>query len=131
MRRKLYLNYVLYALISCCFVVGYAYIRGESFQWLGLVISFIFGILFMTFVIVRLPIFNQYYAQSAYPRNLIIPTKPMNRANQRAAPVMSSLLTGVVLGVTFYSFGVEQFKVECFVGAITSGVMSFYFEPKV
>ncbi|MGJ8758776.1 hypothetical protein ACSFV5_16525 [Acinetobacter sp. HC8-3S] len=44
---------------------------------------------------------------------------------------MSSLLTGVVLGVTFYSFGVEQFKVEGFVGAITSGVMSFYFEPKV
>lgn len=131
MRRKLYLDYVLYALISCCFVVGYTYIRGESFQWLYLVISFIFGILFMTFVIVRLPIFNQYYVQSAYPRNLIIPIKPMNRANQRAAPVMSSLLTGVVLGVTFYSFGVEQFKVECFVGAITSGVISFYFEPKV
>ncbi len=131
MRRKLYLDYVLYALISCCLVVGYTYIRGESFQWLYLVISFIFGILFMTFVIVRLPIFNQHYAQSAYPRNLIIPTKPTNRANQRAAPVMSSLLTGIVLGVTFYSFGFEQFKVECFVGAIASGVMSFYFEPKV
>lgn len=131
MRRKLYLDYVLYTLISCCFVVGYSYIRGESFQWLYLVISFIFGILFMTFVIVRLLIFNQYYAKSAYPRNLIIPTKPMNKANQRAAPVMSSLLTGIVLGVTFYSFGVEQFKVECFVGAIASGVMSFYFEPKV
>ena len=112
MRRKLYLDYVLYALISCCFVVGYAYILGESFQWLYLVISFIFGILFMTFVIVRLPIFNQYYAQSAYPHNLIIPTKPMNRANQRAAPVMSSLLTGIVLGVTFYSFGLNSLKLN-------------------
>ncbi|SPT48060.1 Uncharacterised protein [Acinetobacter haemolyticus] len=45
MNRKYYSTYVFYAVMSCCIVVGYAYLRGESFQWLGVGIALILGII--------------------------------------------------------------------------------------
>ncbi|EFF83940.1 hypothetical protein HMP0015_0565 [Acinetobacter haemolyticus ATCC 19194] len=127
MNRKYYSTYVFYAVMSCFIVVGYAYLRGESFQWLGVGIALILGIIFISFI-VRLPVFSQYYIPNKQRKNAIVRRHSIHYANRRAAPVMSGLVSAMLLIGVFYLLGFETFKIECFVGAIVSAIMSFYYE---
>ncbi|MDM1020603.1 hypothetical protein QSV37_09885 [Acinetobacter sp. VNK23] len=129
MYRKFYWDYILYALIGCSLLVGYAYIDREPFNWVAVIFAFIFGILLMTFIMIRLPLFNQYYIHRAQLKHKILKMKAHDHGTHRVAPVMASLISAMIFGIILYVLGFESFKVECFVAAIATGVMSFYYAP--
>lgn len=120
-----YLLTVFIAFLVCAFFVGVAYMKGESIDYISLVASFLFGIIFVPLVTIRLPVFKGYYLKDINSFEV----KYNDMANQRAAPVMCSLVTALVLALLLYFLGQKDFWLSCFCGAIASGVVSFYYEP--
>lgn len=116
-----YVLHLLGALLFCSFYVGVRYLSGDTINFYWLIPSFMFGLVFVPFVVIKLPIFSRYYSYS-YDR------KHHDYANRKAAPVMAALVTGIVLGVFFYFFGVENSRLSIFCGAISASIISLYYE---
>ena len=98
--------------------------NGESIDFLSLVGSFIFGVIFVPLVIIRLPMFKNHYIKDINS----FESKYNDIANQKAAHVLSGLVTALVLALFFLILGFENYWLSCFCGCAASGIISFYYE---
>ncbi len=99
--------------------------KGESIDFLSLVCSFIFGVIFVPLVIIRLPVFKSHYTKDINS----FESKYNDMPNQKAAPVLCGLVTALVLAIFFHILGFENYWLSCFCGCVASGIISFYYEP--
>ena len=116
-----YLLHSLGALLFCSFFIGVRYLSGDIINFYWLVFSFMFGLVFVPLVVIKLPIFSSYYSYS-YDR------KHHDYANRKAAPAMAALVTGIVLAIILYFIGIENIKLPIFCGAISASIISLYYE---
>lgn len=127
-RRRNYLLYFLADLLLCGVFSYLYYLKGVIFNLWILSLCFVFGVIFMPLVIRRLPIFRSFYI--IQKPNVVYQHAKTDYANQRVAPVMCSMVTGLVLALFFYIINyLDDFSVYCMIGAIASGAISFYYAP--
>jgi hypothetical protein len=86
------------------------------------VLSFSLGAVVTSLITVRLPVFRRYYNATA-PQEV---KKHRGLANEQAAPVMASLIAGVIIGVLLCALGADSVAGPAFVGAVCAGVVSQY-----
>ena len=131
MYHKFYLNYfVLNFIISLLFLVIAMYPQNLLFNYWIIGGAWIFGIIFMHVIIIRLPIFKQYYINRKKLNNYIIQQKPINHAEDKAAPMMCSLISGIIFGVLLIGLGVSNYIIEyAFIAGISTGCISYYYAP--
>jgi|LakWasMet13_LOW5_FD_contig_41_1466080_length_425_multi_1_in_0_out_0_1 hypothetical protein len=118
-----YRFYFFGALFFCSFFIFAAYFRGYAINYYSLVFSFVFGLVFVPFVVIKLPIFRGFYNSSCK-------SKSNDFANRQAAPVMVSLVTGSVTAALLYLIGSESIELSSFCSAISAGIVSVYYEPR-
>jgi len=119
-----YIKHVLLTAAVCVLVPAILWLRGETIEVGVYIACFFASIAFTSLVVIRLPVFRQFYsAMLDYELK-----KYRGFANYKAAPVMAGLVTGVFLGVCLYLFGVGNLLGPAFLGAVASAVMSLYHE---
>lgn len=84
--------------------------------------SFFVGPIVTSLITVRLPVFRDYY-NATEPAEF---RKHRGFANERAAPVMASLIAGVIIGIVLHVFEVENVEGPALIGAVCAGVVSHY-----
>ena len=121
-----YLITVFAALVACLIFIGYAYIESMEVDLFMLMLSFLFALFYVPSVVIRLPVFNSYYFRD----DNSLSQSHQDYANRKAAPVMVALFTGVSLAVILYAVGCRNLGIPSFCAAITSGIISFYYESR-
>lgn len=128
-RAKNYLVYLILDILLCSVFAYLFVLKGFDVNLVTLTLCCIFSIIFMPVVIRRLPIFKKYYV--IRKPNMVYAHRKLNHAEERIAPVMCSLLTAGVLGLFFYLIQYSHdFLAYCFIGGISAGFISFYYETK-
>ncbi len=122
------LRYVKFALIAylASGLGFFLMLPGHPEVNLWLVALSIFGAVpFMSLVVIRLPVFRNFYRQ----HHSILDDGVRGADDRRAAAPMAGIVTGGVIALILLPTGVSNIVVPAFCGAIGAGVMSFYHEP--
>ncbi|MCL7422300.1 MAG: hypothetical protein M8364_15520 [Methylobacter sp.] len=90
-------------------------------------LSSVFAILFMSLIVIRLPVFNNFYRNKK--DTWIIDNRHSSFADYKAAPAIAGIVTGGAIGLILLSTGVSNIFVPAFCGGVGAGVMSFYHAP--
>ena len=107
------------------------------FAWLGIqkgqeinltisLASFIFSLIYVPLVIIKLPVFNKYFVKNSNEINPI----HHNRANYKTAPVSVGIVAGFTLAIVLYALKAPHIAFHSFLGAVAATGISFYYEPK-
>ena len=131
MYRKFYLKYLfLNILISGLFLAAAMYPQNLSFDFGMVFVSFGFGLCIMHMLIIRLPIFNQYYIQRNKIKKFVIVTKKIAPSQDKIAPAMCFLVSGSFFTGILYMFNLTDDLLEyAFLAGISAGNMSYYYAP--
>lgn len=117
-----YIQYLLAAAAACGLFALCMWAIGKPPELGVSMLSFSLGAAFTSLIVVRLPVFRQYY-------NATTPEaaqKHRGLANEQAAPVMAGLIAGVLIAAALYAFRVESVTGPAFIGAVCAGVISQY-----
>lgn len=88
----------------------------------------IIGIGLMHFLIIQLPIFNQFYINRSKLKPYVLKSRKYDSGEYRVAPVMNGLVVFVLISAILYLFKITEFFVEyAFISALSAGNMSFYY----
>lgn len=111
------------ALLNTLFISAETF-NDHSFSYPLVILGFIFGILFIPIVVLKLPIFKQYYV----PDTFSFDKRHHSMVEQKAALAMSLLVTAAAYGIILYLFDVEDIILPVFCSGLTGGVMSGYYD---
>lgn len=121
---------LIYLTISAALGAALNWHIGLEGKALGLgefILSFLLGIIFQFFVVMRLPVFRSYYNPDPFAFN------PNRRsvANMKALAMLSSLLTGsLAAGVYMVAGGNDKVLAFASCAAIAGGIMSLYHDRR-
>ena len=121
-----YLLILFVAFIANLLFAEYGYLQGYEINVYELGFSFVFGIAYVPLVVIKLPVFRSYYVKD----NVFSINNKMhhNVANNRAAPVMVGLVTGISLAILLILFDSSNPILPSLCGAIAALISSFYYE---
>lgn len=119
-----YLKHLLIAGLCCLLISGLVALKGHSINAPFVLVAYVFSSAFMSLVVVRLPVFRNYYQHD--PLSLERTTHSM--AESRAAPVMSSLVITLAFSILHALFDASHSAVPFICSAITAAVISDYHE---
>ncbi|WP_180078636.1 hypothetical protein [Acinetobacter sp. YH12251] len=131
MYRKFYPNYLLLNLVVSLILIGVVmYPQHLLFNYWVAGLHWFIGIVLMHILIIRLPIFKQFYINRNKLKNVVIQTSKYNQAEHKAARVMSALVVFVVVCLVLYGLNLTQFYIEyAFIAGFSAGNMSGYYTP--
>lgn len=131
MYRKSYLNYLLLNLVLSVIFVGIImYPQYLLLNYWAAILSWFVGILLMHTVIIRLPIFKQFYLNRKTLHNYVMQTPKYNQAEHKAAPVMSGLMVFILICGALYGLNLTEHYIEyAFIAGFSAGNMSGYYTP--
>lgn len=115
---------MIVAALVCLGVMTLFSLKGQMVSYLAVMEAYTFGVAFLSTVVIRLPVFKQYYKNDQQSLEIKIPSL----AEQKAAPVMSSIVTSVTFGAIVYLTDISNPGVSVLCSGITAGVMSHYHE---
>jgi prepilin signal peptidase PulO-like enzyme (type II secretory pathway) len=121
-----YIKFLLFAAAACGLFASYMWMRGGMTDVSASVFSFVLGAALTSLITVRLPVFRRYY-------NAVSPEETQRYrgpANEKAAPVLASLVAGVTVGMVLYVLGVKDIVEPAFIGALCAGVVGQYHRKK-
>jgi hypothetical protein len=121
-----YIQHLLAAAAACGLCALCMWATGKPPEFAASILSFSLGAAFTSLIVVRLPVFRQYY-NATTPEAV---RKHRGFANEQAAPIMASLITGAVSGAMLYTLGVEDIVSPAFIGAVCAGVVSRFHRKK-
>ena len=129
MYRKYYPNYLISNIFISIIFIGLAmYPENLQFNYCMVILQWIIGIGLMHFLIIRLPIFNQFYINRSKLKAYVLKSRKHDSGEYRVAPVMSGLVVFVLISAILYLFKITEFFVEyAFISALSAGNMSFYY----
>jgi len=120
-----YVRYVLLSFIASAALMAYGKLRGQDTNYILAAVATLFCVVFMSLVVVRLPVFRSYYRN-----NELKTDSPHFRAdNQKAALVMSFLVTGSTFTLGLYAVGVTDLLIPGFCAGIAASIASLYHRP--
>ncbi len=114
---------IIAALVSLGITIFFA-AKGPQVNYLAVGMGYLYGVIVMSTVIIRLPVFKEYYSNDIYSLN----NKRRTMAEAKAAPVMSSIITVLSFGAAIYVTDTSNAGVAIICSGITTGIMSYYFE---
>lgn len=115
-------KYLLAAIVACVLLNSYLAVSGKALGLAEFLLSVSFGIAVHCLIIVRLPVFRDYY----YADPLGLDRPHQGYANSKAAPPLSSLFSGGVAAALFALFGGNEVVSFGLCAGVAAGVMSFY-----
>lgn len=122
-----YLKFVVFSFIGSS-ICAFLMFPGHPNASIGVVaVSSAFSIPFMSLIVVRLPVFKDFYKHGQDIS--IIDNEVSSSADYKAAPPMAGIVTAGAIGLILYPAGVSHILVPAFCGGVAASVMSFYYEP--
>jgi len=120
------MKYFIYLTLNfclCTFFMGILFLDGEPILFVPALISFVFGVLFVPLIVIRLPLFKRYFTNNMDSLEI----KVITMAETKATMLAVSLVTAATLALVFYFLGCEQFGSYCFCGGFSAGFISQYY----
>lgn len=105
-------------------LVEYGKLRGQDTDYFLAAIATLFGVGFMSLVVIRLPVFRSYYKNKNNPWRFRV-------ENQKAALAMSFLATGLTFAFCLLIFDIKAVFTPALCAAIAASIASLYHEPKL
>jgi len=115
-------KYLFAAIVACGLLNSYLALGGKALGLAEFCFGVSFGIAFHCLIIVRLPIFRDYY----YGDPLSLDQPHQGYANSKAAPPLSSLFSGGVAAALYALSGGNEVASFGACAGVAAGVMSFY-----
>lgn len=119
-----YLKHMMFAALVCSGLLFLFVFKGQMVSYLAVVIAYVFGVVFMSVVVVRLSVFKDYYKHDPLSLNV----RNSSLVETRSAPVMSSIVTVFAFSAIMYIAEVSNPGIPIICSGITAGIMSFYHE---
>jgi hypothetical protein len=120
-----YLKFVLVAFAAGAVLVGYMVLTGTSFGIGPMLAAFIFGMIFPSAVVVRLPIFRDYYRRDRL-------NEPCDGgtgiADHKAALILNSICSGGIFAVLRWLISGRELVSASLCAALVGGIMSLFHE---
>lgn len=127
-------RYIIFVLISMgsslaigCYIIFRNNLTINYATWLWSFIAIVFALVIMPLVIIRLPIFRDFYHRDVLNFNHRR-HGAMRNQQSKAAAALASLIVGLLIFTPLYLFGASNAIIPVACGAITAGIMSFYYD---
>ena len=123
--KYLFLNLCL----SLIFVGVVMYPHHLLLNYWVVTLHWLLGIILMYTLIIRLPIFKQYYINRKKLQRYVIKRSKNNLA-EKSCSVMSGIVVFILVFSSLYLFDLTKFYIEyAFIAGFSAGNMSYYYTP--
>lgn len=119
-----YLLHLFIAALATLAITLLFALKGSAINYFAVVMGYLYGVVMMSMVIIRLPVFKGYYGYDIYS----LERKRRSLAEAKAAPVMSSIVTVLTFGAIIYVTDISNAGVAVIGSGMTTSIMSYYFE---
>lgn len=124
-----YLKFVGYALLASSILAVLMSLQETDVSILPVALASIFAILFVSLVVIRLPVFRNFYKRKTDISVIDTDNRHRDGSEYRAALVMSGSLTGGLIALALFPIGLANIHIPALCGAVCASVMSLYYEP--